>query len=240
MLQSAPIPARQYLLSILRFEERELVSIFMDVVKHEILAVFPDSVTVCTHADWGKKVKKVSLLIQLIESNNTYKTLQYSGSNRIRVLIFSLFRKDKKNSLVSGLEGEGSPGRAAVERKHLVVKIHRFSYSKVVKTNKQIKYLTSNMLMLNTFAKSGIIWMWFCIKKFPMSCSVAEMEIFGGVSIYSTGLAALLWWIFSILSSLEWSGLLAVKRGLTGTYPFSVRKQICHVFILDLCFASRG
>lgn len=40
---------RQYLLSILRFEERELVSIFMDVVKHEILAVFPNPVTVCMH-----------------------------------------------------------------------------------------------------------------------------------------------------------------------------------------------
>lgn len=49
MLLSAPIPPCQYLLSILRFEERQLVSIFMDVVKHEILTVFPNPVTVCTH-----------------------------------------------------------------------------------------------------------------------------------------------------------------------------------------------
>lgn len=34
MLLSSPIPPCQYLLSILRFEERQLVSIFMDVVKH--------------------------------------------------------------------------------------------------------------------------------------------------------------------------------------------------------------
>lgn len=50
MLQFTLIPPCQYLLSILRLEERELVSIFMDVVKHEILAVFPNPVTTCTHA----------------------------------------------------------------------------------------------------------------------------------------------------------------------------------------------
>ncbi len=44
-----PILLCQYLLSILRVEERELVSIFMDVVKHEILAVFPNLCD-CMHA----------------------------------------------------------------------------------------------------------------------------------------------------------------------------------------------
>lgn len=60
MLQSTPIPPCQYLLSILRFEERELVSIFMDVVKHEILAVFPNPVSVCahTHTDREKSERK--------------------------------------------------------------------------------------------------------------------------------------------------------------------------------------
>ena len=49
MLQSTLIPLCQYLLGILRLEERELVSIFMDVVKHEILAVFPNPVAVRAH-----------------------------------------------------------------------------------------------------------------------------------------------------------------------------------------------
>lgn len=58
MLQSHPIPPCQYLLSILRFEERELVSIFMDVVKHEILAVFPNPVTGGTHTHAHRVRKK--------------------------------------------------------------------------------------------------------------------------------------------------------------------------------------
>lgn len=48
MLQFTQILPCQYLLSILRFEERELVSIFMDVVEHEILAVFQNPLSVCT------------------------------------------------------------------------------------------------------------------------------------------------------------------------------------------------
>lgn len=45
----AAVPPGQYLLSILRSKERELVSIFMDVAKCYFFAVFPKSFTVCAH-----------------------------------------------------------------------------------------------------------------------------------------------------------------------------------------------
>ena len=57
MLQFSPIPPCQYLLSILRFEERELVSIFMDVVKHEILAVFPTLLVQRAHTYARERVR---------------------------------------------------------------------------------------------------------------------------------------------------------------------------------------
>lgn len=90
----------------------------------------------------------------------------------------------------------------------------------------EISHLT--MLIVNIFTGGGVIWMWPCIK-YLMACSVVEMEefvCFRHVSIYSTGLAALLWWIFSKLSSLRWPGCWQWKRTYRNISFFSTKANM--------------
>lgn len=70
MLQSTLIPPCQYLLSILRFEERELVSVFMDAVKHEILSLSKPCDSMHAHAHTGQTNRERKPCTAWIESSN--------------------------------------------------------------------------------------------------------------------------------------------------------------------------